>query len=212
MATRSSGTSKTAKSTKKAPAKGTEGAFEVPVARGGRAAVRSEDRPTAPYYAKGDGGKAQTTDELLAAAGLVRSRPLSPDEIQGLLKAPADLLLFADNIVSLYGREAAELGLRDLDGKTLASLYDRAAHIAPRAAALEEAAELARQQALVAQSDLLDSLLRIRRRVQALGEEDRELLRRWEPVLAALNRQFAGRTSRDAKKPDDSSGPTSPTP
>lgn len=212
MATRSSGPSKTAKSNKKAPATGREGDSEVRIARGGRAAVRSEDRPAAPYYAKSDGGKAQTTDELLAAAGLVRSRPLSTDEIQGLLKAPADLLLFADNVVSLYGREAAELGLRDLDGKTLESLYDRAAHIAPRAAALEEAAELARQQALVAQSDLLDSLLRIRRRVQALGEEDRELLRRWEPALAALNRQFAGRTGRDAKKPDDSSGPTNPSP
>lgn len=169
-------------------------AGSIPPPRRGKATVRSEDHVRVPHYRRASpDAPAPTAADALSALGLQPTRALGDAEVRALIKTDDGVMLVADDILRAYRTDYDVLGLRDLTPETLEGLYERAAFVLPRVTALEEAALLALHQKLVALSDLVDSLLRIRRRVQALSQEDRDLGTRWASRLTYFDARYPGR-------------------
>ncbi|MEI7891566.1 MAG: hypothetical protein WCI05_00660 [Myxococcales bacterium] len=166
----------------------------------GRMQVRSGDFPVPPFYRKGGAeAAALTADDVLRAAGIEPLRSLEATEVHALLKTDENFTSFiADDILEIYRGDAAELGIKGLSPDLLEKLYERMMYLLPRAQALEAASARAQHQKLTAISDLLDALLKIRRRVISHGEDDPELLARWDRVLTYFQQRYPGRTGATA--------------
>lgn len=170
---------------------------------------RSQTAPMPAYRLAGAGDLGPEVAEILRFVGLQPTRPLGPDEMQRLLKAPADIFTVADNAAAQFGKDAGLLSLRDFGGDQLAALAERAQYLRVRPQHLQEAATIAQHQQLVATSDLQDALLRIRRRVLSLLEEWPELRSRWQFLLDYFERMYPGPgpETKDGKDGKDSKPP-----
>ncbi len=169
----------------------------------GQSATRSGDYPIPPFYTpSGPNDNGPTLQEIMHTLGLSVQRALTPEEVRLLLKGEDQLFrLIGEKIVALYRDDAADLKLKNLTPDLFAKMYQRVAYLTPREETAAELATRANHQKLVSVSDFLDAVLRVRRRVEAHGEDDAELLARWEPVLAVLRARFPGRTTSAATEP-----------
>lgn len=180
-------------------------------ARGGKATLRSENHVKVPNYQRGPKDAPEPTGaDVLRFLGLSHTRALTDQEMRSLVKTDDGVLLVADDILRLYRTDYENLGLRDLSPEALEGLYERATFLVARLPALDEAALIALHQKLVALSDLVDSLLRIRRRVQALSPEDPALGQRWASRLTWFDNRYPGRGAGAATPENTPATPPSP--
>lgn len=148
--------------------------------------------------------------EIAQMLGVQLTRRLTANQVRQLKKALPGYVSVLDDAARQLTEDADVLGLSDVTPDELLAMQEEQKYLASREAAVEMVYRAVYEQRLRVDDRALGMLQKISRRVNALAEDDPNLLARWKFMRDYLGNFYVGSPGRAEQGTSDPKGGPSP--
>lgn len=161
----------------------------VHMATAKKTAAKKKPKPGAKAAAskpKASASKLVSSKDLAGQLGVQLTRRLDTPAVRKLRKALPGYVNMLDDVAALLEDDADLLNLRDVQPAALLDVQARQKYLAAREGVAEAVYRSIYEQRLQADDEAMGMLLKVARRVDAVSEDDPDILVRWKSLLDFL--------------------------